>query len=201
MTHREEIQRRSRPGGRSARVVAAVREATLELLLEQGYDGFEIPDAARNAGVHSSTIYRRWPTKQELVADTIGNHMEQQIPMPDTGSLARDLEQLSREVAAVLAQPPLLALLRVQVALVDSTDGVREASQRFWDTRFGRSAVIAERAIARGELSSGTDAKEFNEFAIAPLYLRALVTGRTIDDAFIHTCVRRTLRAFDAAPS
>ncbi|MGK8556214.1 TetR/AcrR family transcriptional regulator [Nocardia gipuzkoensis] len=196
---RERVERRPRPGGRSARVVAAVRQATLDLLLRQGYDGFEIPDVARLAGVHPTTIRRRWPDKQDLVADAALTHMDEQIPIPDTGSLRADLIQLVNEVVAVLARPPLLALLRTQVALADSAR-IRVASRRFWTARFEGSAPIVERAIARGELPGDTDPLEFNEVAIAPVYLRILVTGEPVDDCFIHRCVERTLRAFASGP-
>ncbi|WP_454195970.1 TetR/AcrR family transcriptional regulator [Nocardia sp. Marseille-Q1738] len=201
MGQRERVERRPRPGGRSARVVAAVRQATLELLLRQGYDGFEIPDVARLAGVHPTTIRRRWPNKQDLVADTVLTHMDEQIPIPDTGSLPGDLTQLVNEVVAVLARPPLLALLRAQVALVDSAPSVRVASRRFWTARFEGSAAIVERAIARGELPDDTDPLEFNETAIAPVYLRILVTGEPVDDGFIRRSVERTLRAFASRSS
>ncbi|MFD0359929.1 TetR/AcrR family transcriptional regulator [Nocardia sp. GCM10030253] len=193
-----QTQRRSRPGGRSARVVGAVHKATFDLLLQHGYYGFEIPDVARIAGVHPTTIYRRWQDKQDLVADAMLAHMAQQIGTPDTGSLRGDLAELIHDVAAVLMRPPMLALLRVQVAMADTAPNVRAAGQRFWTTRFGHSAAIVERAIARGELSDGTDPQEFNEFAIAPLYLRVLVTDGSVDDDFIRNCVHRTLRAFDA---
>ncbi|MFI9511292.1 TetR/AcrR family transcriptional regulator [Nocardia sp. NPDC052566] len=175
-----------------------MRKATLDLLLQRGYHGFEIPDAARVAGVHPTTIRRRWPSKQDLVADTVLTYVDGQIPIPDTGSLADDLEALLREVVAVLAEPRLLALLRAQVAMADDAEGVRVASQRFWTTRFEGSAVIVERAIARGELPGDTDPDDFNELAIAPIYLRVLVTARPVDEALIRNSVRRTLRAFEA---
>jgi AcrR family transcriptional regulator len=41
--------------------------AVLELLNEQGYDQIRMQDVADRAGVGLSTIYRRWPTKQDVV--------------------------------------------------------------------------------------------------------------------------------------
>ena len=57
-----------RPGGRSARVRSAVLAATLEVLVETGYDGMTVDAVAARAGVHKTTVYRRWPTKAALVA-------------------------------------------------------------------------------------------------------------------------------------
>ena len=54
---------RSRPGGRSARVRAGVLAAARELVAEQGYEPVSIEQIAARAGVHKTTVYRRWPTK------------------------------------------------------------------------------------------------------------------------------------------
>src|SRR5688572_33420223 len=85
---------RPRPGGRSARVRSAVLEATLELLAERGYDGAEVPEVARRAGVHPTTVYRRWGTKSRLVGEALLERSRPLTPTPDTGSLRPDLGRL-----------------------------------------------------------------------------------------------------------
>ncbi len=57
----------ARVGGRSARVVSTVLRTTLEVLGERGYAGLRIEDVAAQAGVNKTTIYRRWPTRADLV--------------------------------------------------------------------------------------------------------------------------------------
>ena len=189
---------KTRPGGRSARVRQTVQEATLALLSERGYEGFEIPEVAARAGVNRTTVYRRWKTKSGLVADTMLAHMAEQVPAPDTGSFRSDLELLVREVVAVLEQPAVREVLRAQVVLAAADEQVQAARAAFWATRFERSGAIVERAIARGELPPDTDPRELQEFAIAPLYLRALVTGGPLGEGLVEKIVRRTLAAFSA---
>ena len=58
---------RARVGGRSARVVSAVLRMTLEVLGQEGYAGLRVEDVAARAGVNKTTIYRRWPTRADLV--------------------------------------------------------------------------------------------------------------------------------------
>jgi len=58
-----------RPGGRSARVQAAVHAATTALIAEQGRGELTVPLIAARAGVTPSTIYRRWGDLAELLAD------------------------------------------------------------------------------------------------------------------------------------
>jgi len=57
---------RRRPGGRSARVRRAVLDATLELVNAHGLDGVTVAEVAERAGVHETSIYRRWRTREEL---------------------------------------------------------------------------------------------------------------------------------------
>src|SRR5215212_9632406 len=114
----------TRPGGRSARVRQAVLAATSQLLDEAGYAGVEVPEVARLAGVHPTTIYRRWRTKERLVGDVLLERSEPLSPTPDTGSLAKDLRCLMRDGVALIRTPAVRGLF--QVLLADSMDAASE---------------------------------------------------------------------------
>src|SRR6266700_2043671 len=77
---------RRRPGGRSARVQAAVFVATIQLLQEKGYEALSFATVAERAGVHETSLYRRWKTKEQLVINAISGQVAQNIPVPDTGA-------------------------------------------------------------------------------------------------------------------
>ena len=189
--------RGARPGGRSARVRAAVLRAAFELLADRGYEATSLPEVARRAGVHPTTIYRRWRSKQGLLTDAMLVYAAKNIPTPDTGSLRGDLEQLLREVIAVLAEEPVRALLRAVVT--DATTGsstIAAERTRYWQERLSHAAVIVERAIERGELAGNVDAYALVENLVAPAYMRALLTGRDLDDAFVAQQVANTIAAF-----
>jgi AcrR family transcriptional regulator len=167
------------------------------LLAEQGYEAITLPEVARRAGVHPTTIYRRWHSKQGLLTDAMLVHAAENIPTPDTGGLRGDLEQLLREVINVLAQEPVRALLRAVVA--DATTGsttIAAERTRFWQERFSHAAVIVERALERGELARKVDAYALIENLIAAAYMRALLTGRDLDDSFVGRQVANTIAAF-----
>lgn len=61
----------ARTRGRAANVVHRVVSATADELSRVGYAALRVEDVAARSGVHKTTIYRRWPTKTELVAATI----------------------------------------------------------------------------------------------------------------------------------
>lgn len=173
-----------RPGGRSARVRNDVMRAVTELLAQTGYEGLSIEAVADRAGVHKTTVYRRWPTKADLVADVLSERSEQQVPVPDTGTLGGDLVALARAVAANIGSEVGGAMARTLVAASMTSAEIAETGREFWTERLALTGVIVERAIARGELPPGTDPALVIETLIGPLYVRLLLTGEPVDGDF-----------------
>lgn len=191
--------RRPRQGGRSARVVAAVHAATLALIEERGYDGVEIPEIARRARVNKTSIYRRWPSKTELVLEVALERIDDAIPIPDTGGLDSDLTRLLVSIRAILAEPFVQALLRVMVAHDRRDKASEQARDIFWRARFAAGGAIVKAAVARGELPEGTSASDFLECAVAPLFYRSLITGMGVTDEDIRRFARQACLAFAAS--
>jgi len=171
-----------RPGGRAARVRADVLRCAADLLTEVGYDKMTVEEVASRAGVHKTTVYRRWLTKPELVADASSAHSADAVPIPDTGSLLEDLRLLAREVAANIGSEGGARRSRSIVAAAATSEELTTTMQAFWADRLTSSAVIVERAIDRGELPSTTDANLIVEAVIGPLWVRLLLTGEPIND-------------------
>lgn len=190
-----DADRRRRPGGRAAEVVAAIHTATVELLHEQGYEQMEIPAIAERAGVNKTSIYRRWSSKAELVMDVALGRMRSDVPLPDTGTLLGDLTALMQAISSALATPFVGGLLRALISRGDEA-GVAEARAYFWNERFVISGELLQRAIARGELPPSVDSRLLMEMAVAPLFFRALVTGTAITSSEIRELAQRAVTAF-----
>ena len=171
-----------RPGGRAARVRADVLRAVSEILMEVGYDGLSVDEVAARAGVHKTTVYRRWPTKPELVFDAVSEHSAEVVPVPDTGSLRHDLQTLAREVVANIGTEGGARRSRSIVAAAATSDQLAVTMQAFWAERLAASAPIVERAIERGELPPDADPNLIIESLIGPLWIRLLLTGEPITD-------------------
>lgn len=174
-----------RPGGRAERVRSAVMAATAEMLNEVGYEHVTFDEVAARAGVHKTTVYRRWPTKADLVGDAIRMHSAGAVPIPDTGSLAGDLRLLGRQVAANIHTEEGARRSRSIVAAAASSDELAIEVHSFWAHRLELCAPIVERAIARGEIPAGVDVPVVIEAVVGPIWLRLLVTGETIDDEMV----------------
>ncbi len=178
MTAGEQTRSR-RPGGRAALVVAAVQRATDELLGEVGYEGLALPEVAVRAGVNKTTVYRRWPTKMDLITDLFLSRTAEQDLGRDTGSLVGDLVAMLADIAGHLDSPAARAVLSVSIGGLPD-DAAHAAREAFWTERFRRGAAIVERAISRGELPPGTDARLLLEDASSPVYFRLLITGQAL---------------------
>ncbi|MFF3087701.1 TetR/AcrR family transcriptional regulator [Streptomyces nojiriensis] len=190
----ETATRRRRTGGRSARVRTQVLEAVGALLLEAGYDGLTVDAVAERAGVHRTTVYRRWRDVGHLLADVLDTASDDTWSPPDTGSLEDDLTALNQEVYEALADggPNLTTAL---IAAGFRSPEAAAALSRFWEGRYARCAVVVTRAAGRGELPGPADSRALLVAATAPLYHELLLIRAAPDPALPHRAARSAAAA------
>lgn len=81
-------RRRDAGRARGEPIVDSILEHALVELSREGLDGLSIDRIARAAAVNKTTIYRRWPTREALVAAALGRILiDRSLKSPDTGSL------------------------------------------------------------------------------------------------------------------
>ncbi|MEU6394511.1 TetR/AcrR family transcriptional regulator [Streptomyces sp. NPDC046939] len=188
----EETSRRTRPGGRNARLRTAVLAATVDLLVERGLDALSMGEVAKRAGVHESSVYRRWGTKANLAVNAVLSRTDATLLPPDTGSLRQDLVALLSDVAAFVTTD--LGRLLVQLATRQDMPEYEAARQAMRTDRFRAGTVVLERAAARGELRPGTDPQLALETLLGPLHLRILFSTQPADEAFVTAVVDQVMR-------
>jgi AcrR family transcriptional regulator len=174
---------RPRTGGRSARVVAEVLSATLEMFAELGYAGVSVEGVAARASVNKTTIYRRWPTKLDLVTAVIANESWPPEDI-DTGALESDIRAVLcefRDRLYTVRERGVLHVLLGERAHPEVAQLVRATRERHIAVR----RRIFERAIARGELAASCDPTLLVELMTAPLVSRIMHLGQDVDDAYI----------------
>lgn len=185
---------KTRPGGRTERTRVAVHQATLRLLAEHGVR-FGVEDLAREAAVHKTTIYRRWPDLADLLGEVAAELIGQAVRVPDTGGLETDLRMLARDIAAVIRHPTHGPAM---VALFTAPSEFREVHEvigRFWSSRLALLQPVTDGAVARGELPDDTDTGLLFESLGAPLYYRLFLTRQPVNDDVVERAVQSTLLA------
>jgi AcrR family transcriptional regulator len=181
-----------RPGGRTARIRAAVLAAVEAELLDGGVDTLTVDSVAERAGVHRATVYRRWHDVGGLLADALDAGREDGWCPPDHGSLRADLTALNRDVLVHLTAQRSLSRALIVASFRSATAAA--ALHRFLDDRYRRSGVVVARAAARGEVPGDTDRRGLLVAATAPLYHEILLLGGTADDALAVRCAEQAAR-------
>ena len=166
-----------RPGGRTARTRAAVMQAVIDELTENGYADTTVERVAARAGIAKTTIYRRWRSLDGLLANLMAEHAEHQIPVPDEGDLGSDLRALARSVVASVRHPGIRAALASIVAASVQDPAARDVLSRFLAARVATMTLIIDRAARRGEVPPGTDAAAVIRTVTALIYYRLFIAG------------------------
>ena len=142
---------------RSVKSHQAIIKATLELLGEVGFQAMSIEAISTRARVGKTTIYRRYDSKEELVADAIES-IRQDVIIPDTGNLYSDLDELVEKAAQITLSP----IGRQTVAMIiSSAAGNSQFAQIYWkkylQPRREAFAIVIERAKTRNEIADNID--------------------------------------------
>ena len=163
-------------------VVRGALAATLEELAAVGYRALRIEDVATRAGVNKTTVYRRWPTKEDLVRAALLSITDGKIVHPNTGSLREDLIALGRSIRDFQTSPEGQSLIHMLLSEgLDSEIMTIVRSLRVTHERGARA--IIENAVARGELAPSTDPMLPCEMLGAFLQHKMLAFRRSVDEA------------------
>ncbi|MGI3783371.1 MAG: TetR-like C-terminal domain-containing protein, partial [Janthinobacterium lividum] len=129
-----------------------------------------LASVAGQAGVSTATLYRRWGSLPNLVGEVLSARLAVSSPLPDTGALTTDVHAYALKIAADLADPDGVVLLRAAVLIgtgaqdLDRDDAV--------ESRTAQVETMLERARTRGEPCGS--AQDFFECVTGPLYGYAL---------------------------
>ncbi|MEH2379778.1 MAG: TetR/AcrR family transcriptional regulator [Nostoc sp.] len=180
------------PSGRPRSIHAdqAILQATLDLLAEVGYESMSIEAIASRAGVGKTTIYRRYTSKEELVADAIES-LRDDLAIPDTGSFWGDMDILINNAAKKIDSP----LGRQTLALIISTASSNpQFAEVYWTkyTKLRREAFakILQRAKSRSEIHKDADVDLIIDLVSGSLYY-ALIFKPTTEP--VEAYMRRTM--------
>lgn len=153
-------------------VRSAVHQAVIDLLSDPEGADLTIPAVAQRAGVNHTSVYRRWGSREALLADVVVTRLERDWPLADTGTLRGDLTAwVEAGVASIRTAEGRLLIRAVALSMPGSAAAQGERAQQF-ERRLGAIERIRERAMARGEVPPPLD--QILDQLVAPLYLRAI---------------------------
>ncbi|MFI2410752.1 TetR/AcrR family transcriptional regulator C-terminal ligand-binding domain-containing protein [Streptomyces sp. NPDC018947] len=182
---------------RGERMRRAVLAAALDLLASQGLAGATVGAVARAAGVHETSVYRRWGTRENLILDALTTELDSALPVPDTGRVRDDLLGYFSALARLLSTAQGRALLRLSVEHDDTLDDRRGA---YWSDRLDRAAVMVRRGAERRELAADTDPGLLIEAVSGPLFTRVLLSGAPLDETLVRGLVDLVLEGARTRP-
>ncbi|MCL1872397.1 MAG: TetR/AcrR family transcriptional regulator [Promicromonosporaceae bacterium] len=178
------VRRAGRPRDESRD--ADILEAARLELAERGYARMTMAGVAARAGAGKATVYRRWPSKADLVIDSIMCASEAALgigDVPDTGSLRGDF---ARVKALASRDDAVWGALTGLISEIGHSPELREAvHERLICPRQALVRALLARAEARGETVPGADLDLIAGVPTAMIIYRLKLTGEPLDPAFL----------------
>ena len=182
-------------------ITSAITEAVLDELATQGYARLSMEAVAKRAGVGKSALYRRWPSKQDMVIAVLSQFSVPLAEVPHTGSLRGDLLATLHAVQDWLTHPRFATILPDLTAEAMRNPTLAAAIQAtIGEPRRALGAATLRRAIDRGELPADLNLELALDLAAAPVYWRLTVRQAPTEPNYLDQLADHILRALDARP-
>jgi AcrR family transcriptional regulator len=167
----------------------AILDATITLLAQEGFARMSIEQVAAHAGVGKPTIYRRWPSKVELVIAALSRPRAERS-MSGEGTVRERLTRLIEELCVSVRREPAKSLLAALVAEIPRNPELATAVREvFLAKRRETAFALLREGIAAGELRADLDLELASDALVGPVMIRALLTGGRITPSLGATIV------------
>ncbi len=189
--------KRSRGRPRSQASEDAILNATLELLAEEGFRGLTVDKVAARASASKATIYRRWPTKENLVIAAF----QQTTPLQASGrgSQLRQLVDVVHQFSRFMRDTPLGGVLPALAAERTHNPSLDEALTPLMHSRRQPIIDVINLAVAAGELPAGIDAENFADQCLGPVIMRIMLLNQPAGKKYIEQLVDSARRGAASA--
>jgi len=174
---------------RGAELEQAIRDATITELANVGYGSVTIESVAARAQTGKASIYRRWPTKQELVVDSVGCLLSGPLSsvsgpeLDDTVSTRDAILALVRQAAEVMTGPHGDAMRSIMGESLRDQEFCSTFECDFYDPRKQALIDLLERGVARGEVRPDAVRALVPDVLAGTLVYRLLVRRQPVVDA------------------
>ncbi len=181
---------RTRSGNRrneTARL--AVLHAADDLLAEHGFSGLTIESIAREAGVAKQTIYRWWPSKVEILLDTLIEDSQKSIPVPASKPGIEAIRSYLRSFVRFLTSDPAGKVLLALIAEAQHNPATaKKLHDRYLEPRRNQERELIDKAIEAGQISPRLSSEAVIDALTGPIIYRTLI-GSGIPRGFVNTLI------------
>ncbi|MFY9702874.1 MAG: TetR/AcrR family transcriptional regulator [Terriglobales bacterium] len=176
-----------RPPGRprSEESRQSILRSTLKLLKQPGgFPELSIEAIAADANVGKTTVYRWWPTKAALVADSFFASAEDELQFPNTGSVQRDMSLQMRRVIRIFRSDRGKVVAALLAGGQSDPDLLEAFRERFMWPKRRQAYQTLQRGIDRGELPADSDKDLILDSLYGPIYMRFLIRHDKLAESF-----------------
>lgn len=166
----------------------AILDAAISILAETGYERMTMDMVAVRAKAGKATVYRRWPSKAEMVVEAVARMKRSLVDfdqLPETGTLRGDLLALFRPQSVEQAEQKMRAMAGVAAVLAQHpalAEAGHDAIAAPWVTA---NRILISRACARGEARAGAHVETLAQIIPSLAAYRTLIQRRPFDRALL----------------
>lgn len=165
-----------------------ILDAALDVLAEVGYDRMTMDMVAARAKAGKATVYRRWPSKADLVIEAVACMKKADTDpakLPDTGTLRGDLIAMMKPHTIVDAEKKLQVMAGLVSMLAQNPEFTDAVNEAIVEPRASINRLFLQRAVDRGEIPADVDIEQLAMLAPSMAAYRTLVLRKPVDRAFL----------------
>jgi AcrR family transcriptional regulator len=165
-----------------------ILDAALDVLAETGYEGMTVDMVAARAKAGKATLYRRWPSKPELVLDAVACLKPSMVDLddlPDTGTLRGDLVAMIKPPTIRDGERKLKIMAGIVSMISRNPELAETAREALVEPRAAVNRILFQRAIDRGEIAADVDVERLIMISPAMVAYRVLMLRTPVDREFL----------------
>ncbi|MFI7004213.1 TetR/AcrR family transcriptional regulator [Nocardia sp. NPDC050175] len=180
-------------------ITTAVTEAVMAELATNGYARLSMEAVAKRAGAGKSALYRRWPSKQDMVIAVLAEFSVELAEFADTGALRTDLMASLRALHEWLTHSTMATILPDLTAEAGRNPVLAEAVRTtIGEPRRALGTQLLRRAIEREELPADTDVEMALDLIAGTMFWRLNVRHAEEGPDYLDRLADHLLRALNA---
>jgi AcrR family transcriptional regulator len=184
---------------RGAALEDAILRAAFDELSAVGYTAFSVEAVATRARTGKASIYRRWPSKQDLVWDALSRVLPTPVDcglplqLPDDVTTAQALHQVARTISSVITSPAGDVMRTIKCEAASDPELAKLVDERFQAPRRAAMLALLRRGVERGEVRPDAATQLVADVLPAVLTHRVIMLRERLGEAEIRQIMEQVM--------